>query len=247
MNDVAMDVGEPTLQTIVIKGQSLMIQAHQVQEGGVEVVQARRMFFGFEPESIAATVTVSFSDACPSQKTGEGVWVVVAPGTISLKKGHAPKFRAPYDQSVFQQSALFKVANQGSRRLVHDFCLHGVGFLNVGVRVPVGDPVAAGRITPVEELNHTHPFFQQAPGEDAVSGVVPFEIASLIGSVSAVNVGGLIFQAHHFRYRSLHATGKLVAGDACSQIVIARIVFLIALIQVRQQLSSQVVVLFGVA
>ena len=92
MNDVAMDVGEPTLQTIVIKGQSLMIQAHQVQEGGVEVVQARRMFFGFEPESIAATVTVSFSDACPSQKTGEGVWVVVAPGAISLKKGHAPKF-----------------------------------------------------------------------------------------------------------------------------------------------------------
>ena len=28
MNDVAMDVGEPTLQAIVIKGQSFMIQAH---------------------------------------------------------------------------------------------------------------------------------------------------------------------------------------------------------------------------
>ena len=51
MNAVAMDVGEPTLQTIVIKGQSLMIQAHQVQEGGVEVVQARRMFFGLNPKA----------------------------------------------------------------------------------------------------------------------------------------------------------------------------------------------------
>ena len=187
MNDVAMHVGEPTLQTIVIKGQSLMIQAHQVQERGIEVVEARRMFFGFEPESIAATVTVSFSDACPCQKTGEGVWVVVAPGSISLKKRHAPKLRTPNYESVLEQTPALHISDESSRGLIHDLGLHGMSLGNVAMGIPIRNSISARGITPIEKLNDPNSLLEQTTGKDTILCILPLQVGSGIRPIFFLN------------------------------------------------------------
>lgn len=83
-DDVAVDVGEAAFEAVVIVGQFLVVQAHQVQERGIKVVDAGFVHCGFESEFVALTVAVAFLDSGAGEKASERVGVVIAAGSVGL-------------------------------------------------------------------------------------------------------------------------------------------------------------------
>ena len=54
---MSVHVGQATLETIVVESEALVVQAHEVQDGGVEIVDGGAPGHRLEAESVAFTVT----------------------------------------------------------------------------------------------------------------------------------------------------------------------------------------------
>jgi len=148
-------VGQATFETVVIIGKAFVIQSHEVEDGGIEIVDGGTSGNCLEPELVAFTVSETLLHAGPGEKAGKSIRVVVASGTVALKEGHASELSAPNDQSVIEQAAALQVMDQGGGGLVHDLRLHGMGLENIAMRIPIGDAVPSGRITAIEKLERT--------------------------------------------------------------------------------------------
>ena len=113
----------------------------------------------------------------------ECVGVVVAPGSTGLQKRHASKLCRPDDERVIQHAALLHVGNQSRSRLVHDLGLHRMRFLDVRMRVPIGDSIASGGIASVEQLNDANAFLEQSSRENAVLRIFLFQFRPRLGAI----------------------------------------------------------------
>lgn len=118
MNHVAVDVGEASLEPVVIKGQPLVVEAKQVQDRGVQIVDGGDVLLRLPAKQIRCTECVTSLDASAGKPSGEAVGIVVAAAGPFLKSGHAAKLGAPDDQRILEQAALFQVAQQGRSGLV---------------------------------------------------------------------------------------------------------------------------------
>ena len=49
MDDIAFDVGEAALDAVVLEGEALVVEAEQVEDGSVEVVEWVDVLDGFWP------------------------------------------------------------------------------------------------------------------------------------------------------------------------------------------------------
>lgn len=83
-DDVAVDVCEATFEAVVVIGEAFVVEAEEVEDGGVEVVDGDGVFFGFGAKVVRGAVAVAFFDAGSGEETGEGVGVVVAAGAVAL-------------------------------------------------------------------------------------------------------------------------------------------------------------------
>ena len=126
-----MNIGQATLETVVVKRQPFVVEPHQMKDGCVEVVDSRLVDGGFEAELVAFAVAEASLDSGTSQETREGSGVVVPARSVGLKEWHSAELGRPDDECIFQQASLFHVGNQCGRRLVHDFSLHGVSVGDV--------------------------------------------------------------------------------------------------------------------
>ena len=149
-------IGQTPFKAVVIKAQSLMVEPHEMQDGSVEIIYARAIIHGLEAKLITGTVAHTRLHARAGHKAGECARVVVATSTVALQERHAAEFRGPNDERVIKQTAALEVANQRGGGLIHNLRLHGVAVLNVSMRVPIGDAVAAGRGAAVEKLHDAH-------------------------------------------------------------------------------------------
>ena len=70
---MTVDIGQSSLETIVVKGQALMIQTHQVKDGRIEVVNGSLSGNRLEPELVALPVTESFLHPSTGKKAGKGI------------------------------------------------------------------------------------------------------------------------------------------------------------------------------
>jgi len=153
-----------------------VVEAHEVKNGRIEVVDAGGVFFGLGAEVVTGAVAMAFFDAGPGEEAGKGIGVVVAAGAVALQERHTTEFGSPDHQGVVEHTALFEIGDKGRGGLVHDLSLHGVGVFDVGVAVPVCDAVSTGRIRAIEELNDADAFLEEAAGEDAILGVFFFKV-----------------------------------------------------------------------
>lgn len=246
-DNVAVDVGESSFQAVVVVGETFVVEAEEMEDGGVEVVDADGVLFGFGAEVVGGTVAVAFFNSGSGEEAGEGVGVVVAAGAVALEERHAAEFGGPDDEGVVEHAALFEVGDEGGGGLVHDLGLHGVGVLNVGVTVPVGDAVSSRGVGAVEELDDADAFFEEAPGEDAVFGVFLFEVGPGVGAVLFVDGGGFVGEVHHFGNGDLHFAGEFVARNAGGEVGVARIFFEVVSVEAFEDLGGEAVVGGGVA
>lgn len=159
-----MHVGQPALNAVVVEAESLVVESHEVEQGGIEVINGGGIDRGFKSKLIALAVAETFPNAGTCHEAGKRIGIVVAARSVGLEERHTTKLGAPNYQRVIQQTPPFQVVYQCGCRLVHDFRLHGVCVSDIAVRVPVGDTIASRRIASVKELNHAHALFDQAAG-----------------------------------------------------------------------------------
>jgi len=81
---VSVHVGQATFETIVVESKTLVVQAHEVKDGGVEVVHADTVLDGLEAELVAFAMAVTGFDPCAGKKTGEGIGVMITSGAVAL-------------------------------------------------------------------------------------------------------------------------------------------------------------------
>src|SRR5688500_1979912 len=77
----AIDVGQPEVAAGVAEGQPLVVEAQQVQDRGVQIVDVYLVLHGSEAEVVGSAVGHAAFHAAASQPHGETPVVVVAAGS----------------------------------------------------------------------------------------------------------------------------------------------------------------------
>src|SRR5262245_20256962 len=126
LDNLALHIGQPTLQSIVIVGEPLMVEAEKVKDSRVEVVDSDDVLHGFVTELVRGAVAEAFLHAGAGQPASETVGIVVASLRSFLEGAHAAKLRTPNDQRVSEQPALLEVDEQRGGGLVQDWTMDTV-------------------------------------------------------------------------------------------------------------------------
>ena len=79
-----MDVGQAEVAAGVAVGEGLVVEAEEVEDRGVEVVDVDLVLDGLEAELVGGAVDVAALDAAAGQPHGEAVVVVVAAVHLAL-------------------------------------------------------------------------------------------------------------------------------------------------------------------
>ena len=167
---------------------------------------------------------------------------MVATSTVALQERHAAEFRSPNNERMIEQTAALEVTNQRGGRLIHYLRLHGVAVLNVRMRVPIGDAVAAGGIAAVEELNHAHTLLDESPCENTILCVLLAQITTAFRAVFLLDKLRFIRDLHHLRHGGLHLAGQLVARNARGQVGVAGEFLEMPVVQRLEQINRRRIV-----
>ena len=111
MHDIAVDVGQAEVAAVVAEGELFVIQAQQVEDGGVEIVMRDAVLDGVHAELVGGAVGDPRLDATARHPHGEAVMVMAAAEgcfckrLIRLLKRRATELSGPDDESLVQQAA----------------------------------------------------------------------------------------------------------------------------------------------
>ena len=97
VDDVAVDVGEAVIPAGVAVGELLVVEAHEVEDRGIHVVDVDAVLDGREPELVGGAVAKTFLHPAAGHPGGVAVVVVVAT-LLALGGRGAAKFAAPDDE-----------------------------------------------------------------------------------------------------------------------------------------------------
>lgn len=76
---MAMDIGEAVVTALGVKGEAFVIEAHEVEHGGLHIVDVNGIFHDIEAELIGGTDCLTAFDTAACHPDGEGLRVVIAP------------------------------------------------------------------------------------------------------------------------------------------------------------------------
>ena len=99
-----MNVGQATVEAVVVPGELFVIEPKQVQHCRVEVPNSRRVHFGSPAEFVGGSVAGSALHARTHHPAGEAVGVVIASDRANLIRRHPAELRHPQNQRIFEQS-----------------------------------------------------------------------------------------------------------------------------------------------
>src|SRR5262245_29247699 len=159
-----MDVGQPIIASLIFEDQAGVLDAEQVEQGGVEVEKAHRVFRHIVSKVIRLAVTDPAADAAAGQPDGETFRMMIAADAggvdVALSIDGAAKYAAPDHHRVLQQPALLEVDEQGGARLIDIVTLAFDLLGQIKMLVP---PF-------VIKLDEAHVAFGQAPGQETIGG-----------------------------------------------------------------------------
>ena len=136
-------IRETTLEAIMVKAESFVIESHQVKDGGIKIVNARRILLGLGSKSIAFTIAMALLHACSRKEAGEGIRIMITSGTIPLKERHPAKLGCPDNQRVFEKTTPFLVYRSELKERI------GVAVVDL-LAVPEAFPCLADQLAVVE-------------------------------------------------------------------------------------------------
>ena len=97
-----VDVGEAAFEAVVVVGEAFVVEAEEVEDGGVEIVDGSDVFFRFPAECVGGAMGVAALDAGAGEPGGEAFGVMVAPASAFLESRHTAELGAPDDQSILK-------------------------------------------------------------------------------------------------------------------------------------------------
>ena len=116
IDNLAVHVGQPKSTALVPERQSLMIDTHQVQNRGVQIVDVDGIFYNVVAVGVSLAVSrpAFYSTAGhPDRKTSRMMIATKFFGRqFSLTVVRAAELAAPDNQRIFQQVSLFQILNQ---------------------------------------------------------------------------------------------------------------------------------------
>ena len=221
VHDVAVNVRQAELAPLMAIGQSFVIDAKEVEAGGVEVVDVDFVFDNTETKLISGAMGRSSFDAATGHPNAEALLMVIAAwggfrscaGVVLLNHGRAAKFASPYHQGIVQHASLLQILDQARTSLVDIAGRFWERVVNVRVMIP----------SLCENLNKPHSLFNQPPSEEAVACKIGFGGVALIvvQPVLPQDVFGFSVEINKVRHGGLHAEGKFVLGDAGGDLRVA--------------------------
>jgi hypothetical protein len=111
MNSLTFKVRQPYIQASVVDGQPFVVEAEQVPEGCLEVVDVDGVFDRCPPDFVGCSVDRASFGTSTGHPHAEGVRLVVA-AVGSLSQRSSSEFTAPDDQRVIEHASLDKVSNK---------------------------------------------------------------------------------------------------------------------------------------
>ena len=137
LDDLAADSGQAVIEALVEVGQSRVVQAHQVENRGVEVGDMATVVDGIETELVGRSNGLAALDPRTGQPHCETVGIVIAAGLVDSFAGRSPaELAAPDDQCLIPQSRSFQVGEQRGDRLIRLAGMGRVVLDAVGMAVP---------------------------------------------------------------------------------------------------------------
>ena len=110
VDHVAVHVGQPALDAVVVVAQPLVVEAEQVQDRGVQVVDRADVLDRLVAELVGRAVAEARVSRRRRPARREALRVVVAAARALLERRHPAELGHPDDERVVQQAALLQVA-----------------------------------------------------------------------------------------------------------------------------------------
>lgn len=159
---VTMHVGQSAIDAVAAERELCVVDAHQVQHRGVDVVDLSRVVSiqRLVAPLIGWAVGDAGLDAAAAQPVAENIRIVVAP-FAALSRWHASELGRPQYDGIFEQTALFEILDERGRTDRHAVRQRAMIALDVFMAVPV----AAWKTVVVArpDLHEPHASFQQPP------------------------------------------------------------------------------------
>ncbi len=195
-----MDVGEAEVAAGVAVGEAFVVEAHEMEEGGVPIVDVHFVVHGFVAVVVGEAVVHAAFDAAAGHPEGEAFVVVVA-SVGALAVGGAAELAAPDDEGVLEEIALFEVLKEAGDGLVDLTAVVFEGGSEVGVVVPVA----------VGDFDEADARFDEFAGHEALfaEGVG----GAFADAVEFLGGGGFFAEVHDVGDFGLHAEGEFVGFD----------------------------------
>jgi len=232
LHHFAVDISQAEVAAGVAVGELLVVDAEDVEDGGVEVVHMDFVFLGEVAEVVGGSVAIAGFDASSGEPDGEAGGVVVT-AIFPLGYGCTAKLGSPDDEGVVHQAALLEVGEESGNGLVGGQSVFGVTFDEATVLVP--DIGSAG-------LNVADSSFTETTCQEAAMA----EFGGLL-SVQAVEFPGGFGFVGNVDYAwsdALHLEGHLVALDYAIDIGILSLLE-VFLVNAVEHLQLQYLVLLG--
>ena len=152
-----MHIGQAEVAALEFVGQLLVVDAHAVQDGGVEVVDVDGVFGDVVAEVVGLAVGQAALDPAAGhphrEVAGMVVAAVVVGGEGALAVDGATELAAPDDQGVVEHAEAFEILDEG-----------GAGLVGGGAQV-ADVPRQAAVVVPAaqEDLRERHPALGEPP------------------------------------------------------------------------------------
>lgn len=142
-HDVSVDIREAEVPTTVEIGEGFVIDAHEMEQGGVEIVDIDLVLHCVKTKIVRRSVVVSGFDTGsgePGRKTVRIViaTVLVTPGhTVKeFKGGRAPEFAPANDEGVVEHAAHAEIMQKSGNGPVDGIGVASMPFFQLRVLVP---------------------------------------------------------------------------------------------------------------
>lgn len=184
-----MDVGEAEISSGVVIGEAFVVEAEEVEDGGLEVVDVDFILGDVEAEVIGLAIGAGFG-AAARHEGGESLRVVVAAGfasegRIGFDHGGAAKFATPDDEGFVEKAVTFEVLDEGGGGLGGLFTVVLGGAFDIGVGVPAG----------VVDIDEADSALDHAAGEETGAGE---GVLVAVATVEVDGFVGLALKVHEF-------------------------------------------------
>ena len=159
---VAEEIGQAHVEPFVANTEEVVLDAHQFEDGGVQVVHVQRVLDRPEAKLISGTYHLPSHDAAAGHPAREAVGIVVT-ARASLGCRRSSKFTAPDNQCVVEHTAPFEVGEQCCAAAVDTGDQFFVKLVVVAMRIPL-----VARAAAVVDLHHAHAALHQSPRRQAL-------------------------------------------------------------------------------